>query len=99
MKSLLFFLLLLSSATDAQTVALSAATRSPYNLMNLITRHQLQEIVLKDGTYPKGNWDIVKTSKLPTAMYWSYPAGVSLLGMQRVFDITKSEDIINFVKR
>jgi len=99
MKSLLFFLLLLSSATDAQTVSQPSATRSPYDLMNLITRHQLQEIVLKDGTYPKGNWEIVKTSKLPTAMYWSYPTGVSLLGMQRVYEITKSEDIINFVKR
>lgn len=72
--------------------------RSPYDLMNLITNHQLHEIVLKDGTYPKGSWDMVKKSKLPTAMYWSYPTGISLLGMQRVYDITKNDDILKFVE-
>ncbi len=78
---------------------LFSQTRSPLELMKLITNHQLQELVLKDGTYPKGNWMVVKTSKLPTAMYWSYPTGVSLLGMQRVYDITKNDDIMKFVKK
>ena len=76
----------------------TSSPRTPYELINVITNHQLNEIVLKEGSYPKGNWEVVKKSKLPTTMYWSYPTGVSLLGIQRVYDITKDEKIMGFVK-
>jgi unsaturated rhamnogalacturonyl hydrolase len=98
-KHILLFIGCLTICNSLAIYAQSNALRSPLQLMNLITNHQLQEIDLKEGTYPKGSWKVVKTSELPTAMYWSYPTGVSLLGMQRVYDITKSENIMKFVER
>jgi len=38
----------------------TSSPRSPYELINVITNHQLNEIVLKEGSYPKGNWEVVK---------------------------------------
>lgn len=73
--------------------------RTPIELMKLIVEHQLNDIELKDGFYPKGNWEAVKKSKLPVAMYWSYPTGVTLLGMQRVYAINKDERIMQFVNK
>jgi unsaturated rhamnogalacturonyl hydrolase len=71
--------------------------RSVLQLMNLIATHQVQENELKDGEYPKGDWDAVKKAALPKTMYWSYPTGVTLLAMQRVYDITGDDKIMRFV--
>jgi unsaturated rhamnogalacturonyl hydrolase len=71
--------------------------RSLVELMNLITVHQIQENELSQGEYLKGDWDTVKKSKLPKAMYWSYTTGVTLLTMQRVYDITQDERILKFI--
>ncbi len=71
--------------------------RSVLELMNLITNHQIQENELKDGEYTKGDWDAVKKATLPKTMYWSYPTGVTLLAMQRVYDITGDDRIMKFV--
>ena len=84
-------------AQPKAAVKKNSSSRSAYELMNLITNHQLNEMVLKDGDYAKGSWEDVKKSALPTAMYWSYPTGVTLLGMQRVYAITKDEKIMDFV--
>jgi unsaturated rhamnogalacturonyl hydrolase len=73
-------------------------SRSPLDLINLITNHQIKENELIEGEYLKGNWETVKQSKLPKAMYWSYPTGVTLLAMQRAYDITKNENILKFVE-
>jgi unsaturated rhamnogalacturonyl hydrolase len=71
--------------------------RSVLQLMTLIATHQIQENELKDGEYPKGDWDAVKKATLPKTMYWSYPTGVTLLAMQRVYDITGDDKIMKFV--
>lgn len=71
--------------------------RSVMELMNLITNHQIQENQLMDGEYLRGDWDAVKKAKLPKTLYWSYPTGVTLLAMQRVYDITGDERIMQFV--
>ena len=73
-------------------------TRSPYELMNLITNFIMQNYELKDGDYTKGDWTAVKKSKLPRTLYWSYPTGVCLLAMQRVYDITHDENIMKFIE-
>ncbi|NCU03983.1 MAG: hypothetical protein GXC73_08350 [Chitinophagaceae bacterium] len=89
-----FFLLLFAGG---ELYAQSGTKRSPLDLANLIVEHQLNEIKLKDGEYRKGSWEQVKKSRMPVAMYWSYPTGVTLLGMQRVYNITKDARIIKFV--
>jgi rhamnogalacturonyl hydrolase YesR len=71
--------------------------RSVLQLMNLITNHQIQENPLVDGEYPRGDWEAIKKAKLPKTLYWSYPTGVTLLAMQRVYDITGDERIMKFV--
>lgn len=73
-------------------------TRSPYDLMNLITNFIMQTYELKDGDYSKGNWNAVKKSKTPQTLYWSYPTGVCLLAMQRVYDVTHDEKIMKFIE-
>jgi rhamnogalacturonyl hydrolase YesR len=98
-KYIVFFSVLFFLGICPNLYSQTSNVRSPYELMKLITNHQLQEIALKDGSYPRGSWDVVKKSKLPTAMYWSYPTGVTLLGMQRVYDITGDEKIMKFVNR
>jgi rhamnogalacturonyl hydrolase YesR len=84
---------------QTNTKAKKNPPRSALDLMNLITNQQLNAIALKDGDYVKGNWQEVKKSKLPIAMYWSYPTGVTLLGMQRVYNITRDEKIMDFVNK
>lgn len=71
--------------------------RSTTELMNLIVNQQINDLNLEDGDYFKDNWDAVKKSRLPSAMYWSYPTGVTFLGMQRVYEITHDKRIIEFV--
>ena len=78
---------------------LFAQQLSPKELMNLITDHELKNTKLNEGEYPKGDWDAVKKARQPVAMYWSYPTGVSLLGMQRVYDITGNKKILDFVTK
>ncbi|MGB2868090.1 MAG: glycoside hydrolase family 88 protein [Bacteroidota bacterium] len=73
--------------------------RSLVDLMNLITVHQMKDNELTNGECRKGDWDVVKKSGLPKAMYWSYTTGVTLLTMQRVYDITHDERILDFVNK
>ncbi len=87
-------LLLAGCCLEAQN---NSSQKSPLELMNLIIGQQLADNVLEDGGYAKGDWGQVKASKMPKAMYWSYPTGVTLLAMQRVYNITKDKRILNFV--
>ncbi len=73
--------------------------RTVLDLMKLITNRQIQKNKLRNGEYKKGNWEAVKHSILPKTMYWSYPAGVTLLAMQRVYSITKDKKILSFVNK
>jgi unsaturated rhamnogalacturonyl hydrolase len=100
--AVVFISLLACSSVYAQEDSLSRQnkvlqSRSLLELMNLITSHQLQDNELMDGEYVKGDWDAVTNSKLPKAMYWSYTTGVTLLSMQRVYDITHDPRILKFV--
>jgi len=74
-----------------------SSTRSPVELMKLITDFIMKTYELKDGDYTKGDWNAVKKSKPPQTLYWSYPTGVCLLAMQRVYDATKDERIMKFI--
>jgi unsaturated rhamnogalacturonyl hydrolase len=94
--------LLLCSHLFSQDVALerkkeAPRDRSALELMTLIADHQMQENQLMDGEYLRGDWAAVKQSKPPKVMYWSYPTGVTLLGMQRVYDISGDNRILKFV--
>lgn len=91
------FLLLAITSSLFACAGLQAQNKSPYELMKLITDQQLTDNKLKDGDYAKGSWEKVKASNMPQAMYWSYPTGVTLLGMQRVYGITKDKKILDFV--
>ncbi len=92
-KSLLFFLVIhLSSFSYSQQRSLPA-------LIKLITNHQFPNNPLVEGNYVKGNWQDVKNAKLPKTMYWSYPVGVVLLGMQRGYDITHDENVLNYINK
>ena len=75
-----------------------ASLRSPEELMTLITNFIMKTYELKDGEYVKGDWQAVKKSKPPQTLYWSYPTGVCLLGMQRVYDVTHDEKIMKFIE-
>jgi unsaturated rhamnogalacturonyl hydrolase len=74
------------------------STRSPQELMTLITNFIMKTYALKDGDYTKGNWDAVKKSKPPRTLYWSYPTGVCLLAMQRVYDVTHDDKVMKFIE-
>jgi unsaturated rhamnogalacturonyl hydrolase len=76
----------------------AALTRTPVELMKLITNFIMQTYELKDGDYAKGDWNEVKKSKPPQTLYWSYPTGVCLLAMQRVYDATGDEKIMKFIE-
>ena len=78
-------------------VANSDKKRSTLELMNLLTYNLIKDNPLKKGDYAKGDWNTVKKSKLPKAMNWLYPTGVSLLAMERVFDISHDKKIIEFI--
>jgi rhamnogalacturonyl hydrolase YesR len=100
--SILFFLP--EHNLDAQKAKLKtdapagvSATRSPIELMTLITDFIMTAYDLKDGEYAKGDWNAVKKSKPPRTLYWSYPTGVCLLAMQRVYDATNDERIMKFI--
>jgi rhamnogalacturonyl hydrolase YesR len=80
------------------TSNLAGTARSPVELMNLITNFIMQTYELKDGDYSKGDWNTVKKSKPPETLYWSYPTGVCLLAMQRVYEATKDEKIMKFIE-
>lgn len=72
--------------------------RSTMELMKLIVEHQMADNPLEDGEYVRGDWDAVTRARLPKTMYWSYPTGVTLLAMQRVYDILKDERILRYVQ-
>jgi unsaturated rhamnogalacturonyl hydrolase len=92
-----FFPAAYSQDKSVPTPTVPTQDRSVLELMNLISNHQIQENELREGEYPRGDWDAVKRAKLPKTLYWSYPTGVTLLAMQRVFDITGDERIMKFV--
>ena len=71
--------------------------RSVIELMNAITYYIIGTYELRDGEYIRGDWEAVKKSKPPKALYWSYPTGVCLLAMQRVYDITHDAEILNYI--
>jgi unsaturated rhamnogalacturonyl hydrolase len=73
--------------------------RSVVELMNAITNNLMGTYELTEGEYKHGDWADVKKSKPPRALYWSYPTGVCLLAMQRVFDITGDEKILQFIDK
>jgi len=75
----------------------ASQTRSTVELMNAITNNIMGTYELKDGEYLHGDWSAVQKSKPPRALYWSYPTGVCLLAMQRVYDVTKDEKILQFI--
>ncbi len=71
--------------------------RSLPDLLKLITHHQFPNNPLEEGNYVKGAWQDVKKAALPKTMYWSYPVGVVLLGMQRGYDITHDEKVLKYI--
>jgi rhamnogalacturonyl hydrolase YesR len=73
--------------------------RSLTSLMNSILQYIMHTSDLTNGDYTRGDWNTVKNSKPPKALYWSYPTGVCLLGMQRVYDVTHDENILKFIER
>jgi unsaturated rhamnogalacturonyl hydrolase len=73
-------------------------SRSTLDLMKLIVDHQMSENPLEAGEYLRGDWDAVTRAKLPKTMYWSYPTGVTLLAMQRVYDVLKDDRILQYVR-
>jgi unsaturated rhamnogalacturonyl hydrolase len=72
--------------------------RSTIELMRLIVDHQMEDNPLVEGEYVRGDWDAVTRAKLPKTMYWSYPTGVTLLAMQRVYDVLKDDRILKYVQ-
>lgn len=83
---------------ESGTTNMVPGKRSPLELMSLITNFIMQNYELKDGDYAKGDWNAVKKSKPPQTLYWSYPTGVCLLAMQRVYDATHDEKIMKFIE-
>ncbi len=71
--------------------------RSLPDLVQLITNHQFPNNPLIEGNYVRGIWQDVKNSILPKTMYWSYPVGVVLLGMQRGYDITHDKNVLKYI--
>lgn len=71
--------------------------KSLVELMTRITDNFIRNTPLTRGEYHYGDWEDVKKSTLPKTCYWSYPTGVSLLALQRVYDITGDEKILKFV--
>jgi unsaturated rhamnogalacturonyl hydrolase len=92
--------IMFSQKTNEKSLQVAASkTRSPVELMNAITNNIMGTYELKDGEYLHGDWSDIKRSKPPRALYWSYPTGVCLLAMQRVYDVTKDEKILQFIDR
>lgn len=73
--------------------------RSTIELMNAITNNIMGTYNLKEGDYAEGDWNVVKKSKRPQTLYWSYPTGVCLLAMQRVYSITHDEKIMQYIEK
>jgi unsaturated rhamnogalacturonyl hydrolase len=104
---LIFFLLQISegilfsqnSSAKSNLPEKASNTRSPEELMSLITNFIMKTYELKDGDYAKGDWNTVKKSKPPETLYWSYPTGVCLLAMQRVYNVTHDENILKFIEK
>lgn len=71
--------------------------RSIPDLITLITNHQFPNNPLKEGNYVKGSWQQVKNATIPKTMYWSYPVGVVLLGMQRGYNITHDKNVLKYI--
>src|ERR1035437_6364633 len=68
----------------------------PY-LIRLITNRQFPNNPLVEGDYIKGSWEDMKDARMPQTMYWSYPVGVVLLGMQRGYKITHDKNVLKYI--
>jgi rhamnogalacturonyl hydrolase YesR len=84
-------------AMACASLSASAQQRTIPELISLITNHQFPNNPLKEGNYTKGSWQDVNTAKRPQTMYWSYPVGVVLLGMQRGYEITRDKNVLDYV--
>lgn len=73
------------------------ATRQPLDLMKLIANNLVNSNPLAEGEYIKKDWKAVENSKQAKVMWWLYPTGISLLALQRVYDVTKDERLMTFV--
>ena len=96
MISVFLSLLISTNCLFSQAVK-TEKKRSTLELMNLVTYSLMKDNPLEKGDYRKGNWKAVTQSKQPKAMNWLYPTGVSLLAMQRVYDITHDKKIMDFI--
>lgn len=92
--SKVFFLFLLKACYVHSS---QAQQRSIPELIRLITYHQFPANLLKEGSYTKGTWEQVRKAPGPKTMYWSYPVGVVLLGMQRGYEITQDKTVLKYV--
>src|SRR6188472_2877062 len=74
-----------------------AQQRTIPELIKLITNHQFPVNPLVEGDYAKGSWEKVTNAKMPKTMYWSYPVGVLLLGMQRGYEVTRDKNVLKYI--
>lgn len=91
-KKILLFLLLICCGLFC-----SSQQRSIPDLIRLISDHQFPNNPLVEGSYTKGGWEQVQQAVRPQTMYWSYPVGVVLLGMQRGYEITHDQNVLRYV--
>jgi len=92
-KKFLLFLLLICCGLVS-----GSQQRSIPDLIRLISSHQFPNNPLVEGSYTKGRWEQVQQAVLPQTMYWSYPVGVVLLGMQRGYEITHDQNVLRYVR-
>ncbi len=86
------------NGSEEQIVCVDDTTNSKSNLKDLIrlvAYNKIEEV--SNGEYIKGIWEEVKNAKKSKITYWSYPTGVSLYALQRVYKILNDEKIINYV--
>jgi unsaturated rhamnogalacturonyl hydrolase len=84
-------------AKKEMTVDANAPVRQPLELMKMIAGNLVKYNPLEEGGYVKGDWEAVEASKPAKVMWWLYPTGVSLLALQRVYDITQDDRLLKFV--
>ena len=74
-----------------------AQQRTIPDLIRLITNHQFPNNPLAEGSYTSGAWEQVQQATMPQTMYWSYPVGVVLLGIQWGYEITHDDTALKYV--
>jgi rhamnogalacturonyl hydrolase YesR len=90
-----FFLLMNALAQDTNSPGgISDAQIS--DVVMRVAHHQIQP--LAEGDYSSvTNLDAAKAARQPEGIAWSYPWGVALFGMERVFESTGNADFNRFV--